>query len=149
MSLHYSIYKVQCLLRRSRGELAYYIMHDSICQELFSSFFKFFRGDRSSLRSSFAVQSCPRGQLAYISTHLPICQYLFSSFFDLFFAMKKDPFRGPSPLYIIRYLQSSRSRRHFCDRQQRRHRPCPHPGRQRSYAPADSSAEPLLPGSWA
>ena len=73
----YSIYKVQFLACRSRGQLDYSITTSFVCQELFSSFFKLF-----SSRSTFAFSwPLPRGQLRYTITAQSICQELFSSFF--------------------------------------------------------------------
>ena len=70
----YSIYKVQPAFH-SRGQLLHTSTSFLICQELFSSFFKFLR---------CVVFFCrPRGQLRYNIRYLPICQYLFSPFFKI------------------------------------------------------------------
>ena len=62
---------------RSRSlELLYSITAVSICQELFSSFFKSFRPFLNSRR--------PRGQLRYIITCLTICQPLKQTFLKSF-----------------------------------------------------------------
>ena len=73
LSLRYSIYKVQCPLFRSRWQLIYSSTLKFICQELFSSFFKFLWG--------VSIARCSREQLRYVSTSASICQALFSRFF--------------------------------------------------------------------
>ena len=170
----YSIYKVQCLACRSRGQLDYSITTSFVCQELFSSFFKLF-----SNHSTFAFGWPPsRGQLQYVSTSSSICQELFSSFFkflfnvllfdcladslhmitanpgfvNIIFRTKREPQkRLPVVLYValIRHRRSNRSHLHFCDRQQQRFHRYPHHGTRRSYGQADSSEEPLPLWSWA
>ena len=64
---------------RSRGQLLHTSTSFPICQELFSSFFKFLSDVFSFVR--------PRGQLPYISTSSPICQALFTKYFELFYSL--------------------------------------------------------------
>ena len=117
------------------------------------NFFRFF--------SIFLIRAffcCPRGQLRYISTPIPICQALFAKFRHLF-SHSNTPyiidrelhFCSSYPIYNMFTLhhQSGRNRHRFSYRPQRSFPHCPHPGRQRRYGPADSSASPPLPGSWA
>ena len=93
-----------------RRELLYISTSFRICQELFSSFFKFLfdvncapgfrRSSHNFLMIShqvhfvkkffscflnfFVLSCCPRGQLAYISTSISICQALFYKFRNSF-----------------------------------------------------------------
>ena len=95
MSLRYSIYKVQTA-SRSRGQLLHISTLNIICQELFSSFFKFL--------FEFAFFARPCGQLLDISTTSFICQELFSSFFKflevcIFFCCPRGQ---------LRYISTSR-----------------------------------------
>ena len=75
----YSIYKVQSLAL-SR-QLAYTSTSHSLCQVLFSSFFKLFC---STLSSDFQLLGCPRGQLGYTITCFLICQAVFLLFLTFF-----------------------------------------------------------------
>ena len=143
-SSRYSIYKVQIRSRSPTGslELLYLNTTKSLCQELFSSFFKLFQ-----LRTSFSVVSGrSRLRLAYTIICLTICQALILSFLT---KNSGASFEAPeSDSQIIRHRRSGHSRHHFCDRQQRRNRRYPHHGTQRSYAPAGSSAGQPLLWSW-
>ena len=85
------------LLRRSRSQLLHTSTSFSICQELFSSFFKFL--------FDVLVFAPSRRQLAYISRYLIVCQALFQVFQISFVSAV---FRGPSsdswhilPFYLL------------------------------------------------
>ena len=170
MSLRYSIYKVQtflfalahsfCILshsvsfvknffqvfsnfsevffaRCSREQLRYVSISSRICQALFSSFCKF-------LSDSLFVSVTSR-RLAYTSTALLNCQALFLLFCNLFYKIVRSLFRGSCYFPIVTlHHQSGHNRLRFSYRPLRRIRRCLHHGRQRSYVPADSSAEQLL-----
>ena len=150
-----------------------YITLNSVCQELFSSFFELFRGDSPCC--------CFRGNSVILAWMLPFVKNFFPfspkflhpcsipppsrtaccilsyvvlfvkryfSEFDTFFvrshSKKRSLLRGPFPaLFLIRYHRSGRNRRRCAYRQPRRFRRYPHPGRRRNCGPADSSASPL------
>ena len=74
----------------------------------------------------------------------------FFQFFSKYFDIKiRGPFGPLLHILIVRlHPQSGHSHHRFSYKQQRMHRRYPHPGMRRNYAPADSSAEQLLHGSW-
>ena len=166
------------MLFRSRSQLFDSITSHFICQELFSSFFKFIWAvsiqllspeqlgyiNSSSwfcqvLFSSFSkilsihlFGRVSRGQLRYISTPPPICQaqlYKFRHLFSLHLTIKKEPLSRLFFSVFIQRHQSGHSRHRFSYRPQQSFRRYPDPGKQRSYDPADSSASPLPLWSWA
>ena len=126
----YSIYKVQLL--PLCGELVYTNTSKLICQELFSSFFKF-------LFEVFCFAASRR--LAYISRTVSFCQHRKTH-------KTGASFEAPKGYFLSQYRQSDHIHRRFCGRPQQTNRRYLHRGMRRRYAPADSSAEPLLPGSW-
>ena len=102
----------------------------------------------------FFTSSLPRRQLRYISILFAFCQHLFSIFLRKFGV----PFDTPNQILyslastlsslITSHHRSGHSRHLYDDRQQQRSHCYPHPGKQRSHAPADSSEGLLLHGSW-
>ena len=66
---------------RSRGQLAYYSTHSFICQELFSSFFKFFRDVFQRPSLEFSVAAALADSLDILAHPLPFV----NTFFHLFF----------------------------------------------------------------
>ena len=129
----------------SRSQLAYSITLCSICQALFSSFFKFLQ------RSEFFA---PPSRTALIYYQMPhhlssINLQIFEVIFNIYTRKWGSPARPPSGcFYVIPHRRSGRSRRRFCDRPQRRTLRYLHPGTQRSYGQADSSAAQLPLWSW-
>ena len=142
MSLRYSIYKVQLLAALTDSLLilsrAFPFVKNFF--QVLSNFFSHFLF--SQVRAdNFAI-------LAYLPFFVKDYFTKFRQFF-VWYKQEKGAFeKAPSHYhFIIRYRRSGRSRLRCVGRQPRRIRRCPHPGRQRSYGPADSSASPLLPGS--
>ena len=130
---------------RSRVSLLILSHRFPFVKNFFQVFSNFFLCDLLSLRS--------RGQLAYISRYVSLCQGLFYKFRNYFYGRsnrKQEPLSGLllEISKVILHHQSDHNHRRFCDKQQQMYRRCPHHGRQRSYAPADSSAEQPLHGSW-
>ena len=121
-------------------QLGYSTISVFICQELFSFFSNFFQ-NRFFQPSSRTACIC-----YHASTHLS------STLFDFFQKSLRASFEARRRFslytyYISRHHQSGHSHHHFGGIQRHNSRRYPHPGTQRSYAPADSSASPLLPGS--
>ena len=170
-SSRYSIYKVQTLAFAFALACLYYHNRAALSR----TFFKFFQSFSEVLvfcvaRSNFAMlahpapfvkhffqvfpnfitgcslSAAPCGQLAYTSTRIPFCQVLFSTFFKKCGVPFGTPHK-PSYIFTSRH-RSDRSRRPSADKQRRRIRRYLHPGRRRNHAPADSSGESPLPGSW-
>ena len=132
---------------RSRSRVSLFILTHvlSFVKNFFQVFSNFF--------SLLAFVGCPRGQLRHNIRSHPICQYLFSKYFDFFqnFFKRKKGASCEAPLHMIiitPHHRSSHSHHHFCGKQQRNCHHYPHPGRRRSYDPADSSATPPPRGSW-
>ena len=144
----YSIYKVQCLaaLAVSLAILSHpnlLVKYFFQVFQLFSKFFSLHPVCGAALADSFDI----------ITDTSPFVKH-FLQISSRFFVESADKNRGAysAPLTILYCLiprhRSSRNRHHFCDRQQRRNRHCPHRGRRRSCDPEGSSAGPLPRGSW-
>ena len=88
-----------------------------------------------------------RKRSCIITDHPPFVNRFLLKNSKIFGASKEAPYLSLSR--VIHRLRSGRNRRHFCGRPPRNNRRCLHPGMRRNYAPADSSAAPPLPGSWA
>ena len=124
---------------RSRGELAYVTTFKTICQELFSSFFKF-------LFVLWCFTGLSPERLDILSPPPPFVKHYFRLFSKNFGGPYGPPIYGNC--FITEYHQSGRNRRRFSYKPQQKYLHYPHPGRQRSYAPAGSSASQLPHGSW-
>ena len=130
----------------SRSQLAHSITLRSICQALFSSFFKFLQ------RSEFFAPPSRTALIYYQMLH-HLSSIILQIFEVIFIICTQEnggsPARPPSGcFYIIPHRRSGRSRRRFCDRPRRRTLRYLHPGTQRSCGQADSSAAPLPLWSW-
>ena len=137
--IQFTRYSVRCTLA---SQLAYTSTFISICQELFSSFFKFL------FLCSYFAPPCRTACIYYHVKRLLSTPYF--RFFQFFPNQKRGLFRGPlGSCSVIRHRRSGHSRLLPCGRPLRRHRRYPHPGKRRNYGPADSSAAPPPPGSWA
>ena len=131
MSLRYSIYKVQTSPFALASQLIYSSTLKLICQELFSSFFKFLRGVSIACcsLSNFAMLAHPKSFVknffqvfanffwicysfdaaqkrpAYISTQATICQALFFDFFNFlsgsFYPPDADTYPGFSGSSVV------------------------------------------------
>ena len=83
-----------CSFSLPLGQLIYYSTFGSLCQELFWTFFKFFRP-----RLCSPLASLSQGQPCYYSTFPSVCQELFWTFFKFFsLSFRRRPF-SEQPCY--------------------------------------------------
>ena len=130
---------------RSRVSLLILSHRFPFVKNFFQVFSNFFLCDLLSLRS--------RDSLHILADTHALVKGFFTNFAIIFMVRSNRKQESLSGLLleiskVILHHQSDHNHRRFCDRPQQMFHRYPHHGRQRSYAPADSSAAPLPHGSW-